>query len=43
VTPKVMVTLLPLFVEIERNFISLMTKEALASKKAQGYNSGYYI
>lgn len=31
-----MVTLLPLFAEIERNFISLRTKEALASKKAQG-------
>jgi DNA invertase Pin-like site-specific DNA recombinase len=29
-----MVTLLALFVEIERDFISLRTKEALATKKA---------
>lgn len=36
VTSKVMVTLLALFAEIERDFISLRTKEALASKKAQG-------
>ena len=35
-TSKVMVTLLALFAEIERDFISLRTKEALASKKAQG-------
>lgn len=35
-TAKVMVTLLALFGEIERDFISLRTKEALASKKAQG-------
>lgn len=35
-TAKVMVTLLALFAEIERDFISLRTKEALASKKAQG-------
>lgn len=36
ITSKVMVTLLALFAEIERDFISLRTKEALASKKAQG-------
>lgn len=36
VTAKVMVTLLALFAEIERDSISLRTKEALASKKAQG-------
>ena len=36
ITAKVMVTLLALFAEIERDFISLRTKEALASKKAQG-------
>lgn len=36
VTSKVMVTLLALFAEIERDFISHRTKEALASKKAQG-------
>ncbi len=36
VTAKVMVTLLALFAEIERDFISLRTKEALATKKAQG-------
>ena len=36
VTSKVMVTLLALFAEIERDFISIRTKEALASKKAQG-------
>ena len=35
-TSKVMVTLLALFAEIERDFISIRTKEALASKKAQG-------
>lgn len=35
-TAKVMVTFLALFAEIERDFISLRTKEALASKKAQG-------
>jgi len=36
ITAKVMVTLLALFAEIERDFISHRTKEALASKKAQG-------
>jgi DNA invertase Pin-like site-specific DNA recombinase len=36
ITSKVMVTLLALFAEIERDFISLRTKEALAAKKAQG-------
>ena len=36
ITSKVMVTLLALFAEIERDFISLRTKEALAVKKAQG-------
>lgn len=35
-TAKVMVTLLALLAESERDFISLRTKEALASKKAQG-------
>jgi DNA invertase Pin-like site-specific DNA recombinase len=35
-TAKVMVTLLQLFGEIERDFISMPIKEALAEKKAQG-------
>jgi DNA invertase Pin-like site-specific DNA recombinase len=35
-TSKVMVTFLALFAEIERDFISARTKEALATKKAQG-------
>lgn len=35
-TAKIMVTLLALFAEIERDFISLRTKEALAAKKATG-------
>lgn len=39
-TAKVMVTLLALFAEIERDFISLRTKEALASKKAAGARLG---
>lgn len=33
---KVMITLFSLFSELERDLISLRTKEALASKKAQG-------
>lgn len=40
ITSKVMVTLLALFAEIERDFISLRTKEALAAKKAQGIMLG---
>jgi DNA invertase Pin-like site-specific DNA recombinase len=40
ITSKVMVTLLALFAEIERDFISLRTKEALAAKKAQGVPLG---
>lgn len=39
-TAKVMVTLLALFAEIERDFISQRTKEALAAKKAQGIKLG---
>ncbi|MDQ5884810.1 MAG: hypothetical protein QG556_1150 [Pseudomonadota bacterium] len=35
-TSKVMITLFSLFSELERDLISLRTKEALASKKAQG-------
>jgi len=35
-TSKVMVTMLSLFAELERDLISLRTKEALKSKKAQG-------
>lgn len=35
-----LVTLLALFAEIERDFISLRTKEALAAKKAQGLMLG---
>ncbi|MGI2298271.1 recombinase family protein [Candidatus Cardinium hertigii] len=37
---KVMVTLFSLFGELERDFISLRTKEALASKKANGIKLG---
>lgn len=37
---KVMVTLLSLFAELERDLISLRTKEALAAKKAQGKTLG---
>ena len=33
-------TLFSLFGELERNFISLRTKEALAAKKAQGIKLG---
>lgn len=39
-TAKIMVTFLALFAEIERDFISLRTKEALATKKAQGVTLG---
>jgi DNA invertase Pin-like site-specific DNA recombinase len=39
-TAKVMVTLLALFAEIERDFISLRTKESLAAKKAAGVTLG---
>jgi DNA invertase Pin-like site-specific DNA recombinase len=39
-TAKVMVTLLALFAEIERDFISLRTKEVLAAKKAAGVRLG---
>jgi DNA invertase Pin-like site-specific DNA recombinase len=39
-TAKVMVTLLALFAEIERDFISLRTKEALTAKKAAGVRLG---
>ena len=35
-TSKVMITLFSLFAELERDLISLRTKEALANKKAQG-------
>ena len=40
ITTKVMITQLALFGEIERDFISLRTKEALAAKKAQGIQLG---
>lgn len=40
ITSKVMGTLLALLAEIERDFISLRTKEALAAKKAQGLMVG---
>ena len=33
---KIMITLFSLFAELERDLISLRTKEALAAKKAQG-------
>lgn len=35
-TSKVMITLFSLFAELERDLISLRTKEALANKRAQG-------
>jgi putative DNA-invertase from lambdoid prophage Rac len=39
-TTKVMVTLLSLFAELERDMICLRTKEALAAKKAKGIPLG---
>lgn len=39
-TSKVMITLFSLFAELERDLISLRTKEALATKKAQGIQLG---
>ena len=39
-TSKVMITLFSLFAELERDLISLRTKEALANKKAQGIQLG---
>jgi DNA invertase Pin-like site-specific DNA recombinase len=39
-TSKVMGTLFSLFAELERDLISLRTKEALAAKKAQGVQLG---
>ena len=39
-TAKVMVTLFSLFAELERDLISLRTKEALAVKRAQGISLG---
>ena len=40
VNSKVIVTLFSLFAELERDFISLRTKEALAAKKAKGIKLG---
>lgn len=40
VNSKVIVTLFSLFAELERDFVSMRTKEALASKKAQGIKLG---
>lgn len=37
---KITVTLFSLFGELERDFVSLRTKEALAAKKAQGIRLG---
>ncbi|CEG59259.1 recombinase family protein [Legionella fallonii] len=39
-TSKVMITLFSLFAELERDLISLRTREALANKKAQGIQLG---
>lgn len=39
-TSKVMITLCSLFAELERDLISLRTKEALANKRAQGIRLG---
>ena len=40
VNSKMIVTLFSLFAELERDFVSMRTKEALASKKAQGIKLG---
>ena len=37
---KIIVTLFSLFAELERDLVSLRTKEALAAKKAQGVKLG---
>lgn len=37
---KIVITLFSLFAELERDMISLCTKEALAAKKAQGIQLG---
>jgi DNA invertase Pin-like site-specific DNA recombinase len=39
-TAKVMITLFSLFAELERDLVSLRTKEALAAKKSQGIRLG---
>ncbi|MFN8491975.1 MAG: recombinase family protein [Caldilineaceae bacterium] len=39
-TAKVMITLFSLFAELERDLVSLRTKEALAAKKSQGVKLG---
>jgi DNA invertase Pin-like site-specific DNA recombinase len=39
-TSKVMITLFSLFAELERDLVSLRTKEALAAKTAQGVSLG---
>ncbi len=39
-TTKIIITLFSLFAELERDLISLRTKEALAAKKAQGVKLG---
>lgn len=37
---KIIVTMFSLFAELERDLVSLRTKEALATKKAQGIKFG---
>jgi DNA invertase Pin-like site-specific DNA recombinase len=39
-TAKVMITLFSLFAELERDLVSMRTKEALAAKKSQGIRLG---
>ncbi|GAC1636906.1 MAG: hypothetical protein NVS4B9_30050 [Ktedonobacteraceae bacterium] len=39
-TSKIVITLFSLFAELERDLISLRTKEALAAKKQQGITLG---